>query len=237
MKSLCMICTLFLLVPDFLYAQHSTMPATPLKTLLAEAEAQNSQIASADLGWKASTYVARQATSLPDPQFSVQTLSVGSPVPFAGFSNSDFAYIGFGASQDLPYPGKRKLKGDVADREAQTQKSNALVVRSSVAEQVKIAVSAARLFGRSTRHSSSDGRSAAVDDQGRAVPLLPWSRQPVRCDKSAVGAHQDSPRSDHASRRGGTVASRFETTPPSTARFPRHRGRAAYAHFLPAKSV
>ena len=138
MKSLCMICTLCLLVPGTLFAQHSSLPATPLKTLLAEAEAQNSQIASADLGWKASTYVARQATSLPDPTFSVQTLSVGSPVPFAGFSNSDFAYIGFGASQDLPYPGKRKLKGDVADREAQTQKSNALVVRSSVAEQVKL---------------------------------------------------------------------------------------------------
>lgn len=131
-------CTLFLLVPGMLHAQHSGLPATPLKTLLAEAEAQNSQIASADSSWKASTYVARQMTSLPDPQFSVQTLSVGSPVPFAGFSNSDFAYIGFGASQDLPYPGKRKLKGDVADREAQTQKSNTVVVRSSVAEQVKM---------------------------------------------------------------------------------------------------
>lgn len=138
MKFLFVICAIFLLVPGVLYAQHSGMPATPLKTLLAEAEAQNSQIASADNNWKASTYVARQATSLPDPQFSVQTLSVGSPVPFAGFSNSDFAYIGFGASQDLPYPGKRKLKGDVADREAQTQKSNADVVRSSVAEQVKM---------------------------------------------------------------------------------------------------
>jgi outer membrane protein TolC len=114
------------------------MPATPLKTLLAEAEAQNSQIASADSSWKASTYVARQVAALPDPQFSVQTLSVGSPVPFAGFSNSDFAYIGFGASQDLPYPGKRKLKGDVADRGAQTQKTDADVVRSSVAEQVKM---------------------------------------------------------------------------------------------------
>jgi cobalt-zinc-cadmium efflux system outer membrane protein len=137
-KSQSVICAFFLLVPGLLYAQHSSMPATPLKNLLAEAEAQNSQIASADSSWKASTYVTRQVTTLPDPQFSVQTLSVGSPVPFAGFSNSDFAYIGFGASQDLPYPGKRKLKGNVADREAETQKSNAQVVRSSIAEQVKM---------------------------------------------------------------------------------------------------
>ena len=138
MKFPFVMCTLLLLVPDISYAQHSATPATPLKVLLAEAEAQNSQIASADSSWKASTYVARQVTALPDPQFSVQTLSVGNPLPFAGFSDSDFAYIGFGASQDLPYPGKRKLKGDVANRDVQTQKSNTDVVRSSVAEQVKM---------------------------------------------------------------------------------------------------
>jgi hypothetical protein len=32
----------------------------------------------------------------------------------ARYSNSDFAYIGFGASQELPYPGKRALPGGVA---------------------------------------------------------------------------------------------------------------------------
>jgi len=34
----------------------------------------------------------------------------GQPTTFAGYSNSDFAYIGFGASQDIPYPGKRQLR-------------------------------------------------------------------------------------------------------------------------------
>ncbi|HEY6184326.1 MAG TPA: TolC family protein [Terriglobales bacterium] len=48
----------------------------------------------------------------------VQQLSVGSPRPFAGYTNSDFAYIGIGASQEFPYPGKRKLKAEVASREA-----------------------------------------------------------------------------------------------------------------------
>ncbi len=55
-------------------------------------------------------------TAMPDPQFTVQSFSVGSPKPIAGFSNSDFAYIGFGASQDIPYPGKLNLKGEVANR-------------------------------------------------------------------------------------------------------------------------
>ena len=43
---------------------------------------------------------------------------MGSPRPFAGFSNSDFAYLGFGVSQDLPYPGKLKLKGEAAQQDA-----------------------------------------------------------------------------------------------------------------------
>ena len=95
-----------------LRASAQDMPAmpTPLAPLIAEAEANNTQISAADHSWKAATHVAQQVTTLPDPQFTVQQFSVGSPKPFAGFSNSDFAYIGLGASQDLPYPGKLRLK-------------------------------------------------------------------------------------------------------------------------------
>jgi outer membrane protein, heavy metal efflux system len=119
-------------------AEDMPMKPTPLAQLIAEAEANNTQISAADHSWKAASHVAQQVTTLPDPQFTVQTFSVGSPKPFAGFSNSDFAYIGFGASQDLPYPGKLKLKGEVANREADTQQAQADVVRASVTEQVKL---------------------------------------------------------------------------------------------------
>jgi len=50
-----------------------------------------------------------QVTTLPDPKLTYQQLSVGSPKPFAGYTNSDFAYVGVGASQELPYPGKLRL--------------------------------------------------------------------------------------------------------------------------------
>jgi outer membrane protein TolC len=120
-------------------AEDMPMKPTPLAQLIAEAEAKNAQISAADHSWKAATHVAPQVTTLPDPQFTVQQFSVGSPKPFAGFSNSDFAYIGFGASQDLPYPGKLKLKGEVANREADKQQAQADVVRASVTEQVKLA--------------------------------------------------------------------------------------------------
>ncbi|MCU1323005.1 MAG: outer rane efflux protein [Acidobacteriaceae bacterium] len=118
-------------------AQEMTGMPTPLATLISEAQSSNAQISAADHAWKAATHVAQQVTTLPDPQFTVQSYSVGSPKPFAGFSNSDFAYIGFGASQELPYAGKLRLKGEVANREADMQQTQADLLRSSITDQVK----------------------------------------------------------------------------------------------------
>jgi outer membrane protein TolC len=62
---------------------------------------------------------------------------VGSPRPFAGYTNSDFAYIGLGASQQFPYPGKRKLRGAVADRDADATKTHVEVVLQDEIETLK----------------------------------------------------------------------------------------------------
>jgi len=124
----------FLLTPVILRAEG---PPTPLDALLEEAQNNNSEIQAAERGWRASTHVARQVTALPDPQFTVQQFSVGSPKPFAGFSNSDFAYIGIGASQALPYPGKLRLRGVVAERTADVRQAEAGELRISIAQRVK----------------------------------------------------------------------------------------------------
>src|SRR5262245_23616826 len=92
-------------------------PPSPLSALLAEAVQNNPDILAARRACQAATQVPSQVSTMPDPQFTVQHFSVGSPRPFAGFSNSDFAYIGVGISQDLPYPGKLKLKGEAAERD------------------------------------------------------------------------------------------------------------------------
>jgi cobalt-zinc-cadmium efflux system outer membrane protein len=120
------------------YAQEMTAMPTPLAALISEAQSNNTQVSAADHAWKAATHVAQQVTTLPDPQFTVQSYSVGSPKPFAGFSNSDFAYIGFGASQDIPYPGKLQLKGEVANRDADMQEAQADLLRTSITDQVKL---------------------------------------------------------------------------------------------------
>ena len=64
---------------------------------------------------------------------------MGSPRPFAGFSNSDFAYIGLGVSQDLPYPGKLRLRGEIAQRDAAAERERYETVRRAVVEQLKAA--------------------------------------------------------------------------------------------------
>jgi cobalt-zinc-cadmium efflux system outer membrane protein len=110
---------------------------TPLSQLLAEAGANNPQISAADHGARAARQVAPQMTTLPDPKFTYQQLSVGSPKPFAGYTNSDFAYIGVGVSQELSYPGKLRARGVVAERDADTKQTEVEVTKTSIADAVK----------------------------------------------------------------------------------------------------
>jgi cobalt-zinc-cadmium efflux system outer membrane protein len=114
-------------------------PVTPLSELLAEAEKNNPQIEGARRGWQAAKQVPTQVSTLPDPQFNLQHVSVGSPRPFAGYTNSDFAYVGLGVSQDIPYPGKLRLKGEIAKREADVSQQQIETVRRTVLAELKAA--------------------------------------------------------------------------------------------------
>jgi cobalt-zinc-cadmium efflux system outer membrane protein len=111
--------------------------ATPLSTLLAEAEQNNPQIQAARQGMQAAREVPTQVSALPDPMFQVQQVNVGSPRPFAGYTNSDFAYVGLGASQDIPFPGKLRLKGEIARRDADIAGSRADSVTLGVLTEIK----------------------------------------------------------------------------------------------------
>jgi outer membrane protein TolC len=102
---------------------------TPLRELKQELERNNPSVIAGEVSYQASRFEAKQASALPDTNFTVQHLSVGSPRPFAGYSNSDFAYIGLGASQELPFPGKRKLRGQVAERGSDTTRASAEMIR------------------------------------------------------------------------------------------------------------
>src|SRR6266852_2620509 len=118
---------------------HQARAVTPLAELLREAEQNSSQIQAARQSWQAAKQVPTQVSTLPDPQFTLQHFSVGSPRPFAGYTNSEFAYIGLGVSQDIPYPGKLRLKGEIAKREADVSQQQIESVRRSVLAELKAA--------------------------------------------------------------------------------------------------
>jgi len=118
---------------------HASPTPSGLKDLVREAEQNNPDIAVAERGYAAATHIAPQMSARPDTQITVQQFSVGSPRPFAGYTNSEFAYIGIGASQEIPYPGKRGLRAQVANREADVHRVQIEWVRRTVTGKLKAA--------------------------------------------------------------------------------------------------
>jgi outer membrane protein, heavy metal efflux system len=111
---------------------------TPLAQLLTEARQNNSEIRAADDALRAAKQVPRQMSALPDPTFTYQQFSVGSPKPFAGYTNSNFSYVGIGASQELPWPGKLRLRGEVAERQTDVMDMELDATSASVGDAVKM---------------------------------------------------------------------------------------------------
>ncbi len=131
---------------------------TSLQALLTEAERNNPQIEAARQGWESAKQVPSQVSTLPDPQLTLQQVSVGSPRPFAGYTNSDFAYFGLGVSQDLPYPGKLHLRGEMAKRDADAMQQQYESVRRSVLSGIKSAYFQLAYLSKTLTILESDGQ-------------------------------------------------------------------------------
>jgi outer membrane protein, heavy metal efflux system len=130
---------MFLSAVPIMRAQGVLSPSSPtiLGDLLAEAERNNAQIQAARHETDASKQASTQVSTRPDPEFVLQHLSVGSPRPFAGYTNSDFAYIGLGFSQDIPYPGKLRLRGEIAKKDGEAAEQRYESVRRAILADVK----------------------------------------------------------------------------------------------------
>src|SRR5579872_5601038 len=139
-------------------APHQAHAVTPLADLLREAEQNNPQIQTAWQSWQAAKQVPSQVSTLPDPEFQVQQFSVGSPRPFAGYTNSDFAYIGLGVSQNLPYPGKLRLRGEIARSGADVSEQQYHSVRRAVLAELKAVYFQLAYLSKTLGILESDGR-------------------------------------------------------------------------------
>ena len=138
-------------------AEHSHA-AVALPELLTEATQNNLQIQAVRQAWEAAKQVPSQVSTLPDPQVTVQQVNVGSPRPFAGYTNSEFAYFGLGFSQDFPYPGKVRLRGEVARRDAEAAQLQVEAVRRFVLAGVKAAYFQLAYLSKTLGILESDGQ-------------------------------------------------------------------------------
>jgi len=85
-----------------------------LPDLIQEALVRNPELVAARKQWEAATNRIAQVRSLDDPILSVQLWNIPQPFKATQADNTIF-----GLSQNLPFPGKLALKGDVASRSAE----------------------------------------------------------------------------------------------------------------------
>jgi len=105
-----------------------------LASLIEEALSKNPDVAAARQAAAAAGQRPAQARSLPNPMFSVGYTNDGWSPSLGSMDDSNLAFM---ASQDLPYPGKRGLRGDIASREAGQVDQQAERVGRSITAAVK----------------------------------------------------------------------------------------------------
>lgn len=121
----------------FLFIFPILLKAQPLPALVEEALLHNREILAAQKKYEAARQKPSQEKSLPDPMVSVGYTAVGPPYPVAGIGREVTANAGVTVSQELPFPGKRQLRGEIAAKEASAQYEQYLTVRLSVTSRLK----------------------------------------------------------------------------------------------------
>src|SRR5215467_15513175 len=107
------------------------------RELIAEMLQRNPKIQAARLRFEAATKRPSQAGTLPEPTATYTNFGVGHP--FSKLNGSDFAYHGFGVSQEFPFPGKLALASEEAKREADSELQKYESVILDVTSRLKVA--------------------------------------------------------------------------------------------------
>lgn len=102
-------------------AAAQTPPEVTLPQLITEALAHNREILAAQKKFEAMQARRSVASSLPDPTLSFGYRNMGNPLPFTSIGDDPNSNAGVSFSQELPFPGKLKLRGEVAQKEADAE--------------------------------------------------------------------------------------------------------------------
>jgi len=118
-------------------AQQPPTEGVKLADLVAEAESKHPAILAAARMVEAKRARIPQARAFPDPQLSIGYM--GDPAPFKTQAHDPSSYRQFGVMQEIPYPGKRELRGKIAEKDVDAENWNLEAARRRVRAEVKLA--------------------------------------------------------------------------------------------------
>jgi outer membrane protein TolC len=126
-----------LMIAVWVFPASGQGPRLSVQDLVSEALRANPEVIAAQKKYEAVRQRPTQESSLPDPMISLGYNSVGNPLPGAGFGSQVLANVGVMVSQEVPFPGKLKLKGDMASKEAQAEFQQYQAVQLAVISRLK----------------------------------------------------------------------------------------------------
>ena len=143
-----------------------------LAALVAEALAGNPDLRALEEEAAAAGARPAQARARPDPMVSLAWVNDGA-APSLG--QREMTTLGVMVSQDLPWPGKRDLRGHIAERQADQAAQRLLRARRGVAASVRRAYYGSARRGCSGSWSASRARCGSRSRASRAR-ATPWGR-------------------------------------------------------------
>jgi outer membrane protein, heavy metal efflux system len=102
-------------------ADQPKQESVKLDSLVGELLSSNPELQAARKRYEAALTRPTQESALPDPRITVGWVSNGWPYPGAGLGSEAASNIGIQIAQEIPFPGKRALKGGMAQKEADSE--------------------------------------------------------------------------------------------------------------------
>jgi len=120
-----------------LWAQEGKPAALKLNDLIAEALAKNPDVLAARSKWEVFKERPPQAGALDDPILGLGILNL--PVDTFSFRDEDMTMKEISVTQRLPYPGKRGLRSEMAQKEAEAALGDYEEAKNKVSREMKMA--------------------------------------------------------------------------------------------------
>jgi outer membrane protein, heavy metal efflux system len=102
-------------------ADQTKQESMKLDSLVEDLLRSNPELQAARKRYEAALTRPSQASALPDPRITAGWISNGWPYPGAGLGSEATSNIGIQFAQEIPFPGKRALKGGIAQKEADSE--------------------------------------------------------------------------------------------------------------------